>query len=51
MTADYPLYAVFRKEGRKTYVVYSMEGAPRAVTFSDGTAVKVPGKGFAVETK
>ena len=50
VTADYPLYAVFRKDGRRTYVVYSMEGA-RTVTFSDGTTVKVPGKGFACETR
>ncbi len=51
VTADYPLYAVFKKDGKKTYAVYSMEAGARSVTFSDGMAVKVSGKGFAVETR
>jgi endoglucanase Acf2 len=50
VTADYPLTAVFKKDGRRTYVAYSMEGA-RTVTFSDGTVVKAAGKGFVVEAK
>ncbi|MBV9863963.1 MAG: hypothetical protein JO316_01285 [Abitibacteriaceae bacterium] len=35
--ADYPVYAVSQKAGRRHYVVYNMDAAPRTVTFSDGT--------------
>ena len=46
VTADYPLYAVFRKGDRKTYVVYNMENTGRTVTFSDGTTLTAAKKGF-----
>ena len=46
VTADYPLYAVFRKGKDRTYCVYNMENRERAVTFSDGFQVKATGKGF-----
>jgi endoglucanase Acf2 len=48
-TADCPLYAVFRKETRKTYVVYNGSDRRRTVTFSDGTALVAEGRGFAVK--
>ena len=46
VTADHPLYAVFRKEKVRTYCVYNMENRPRTVTFSDGFQLKVEAKGF-----
>ncbi|WP_106766150.1 glycosyl hydrolase [Paenibacillus faecalis] len=39
ITSDYPLYAVFDKNGRKTYVVYNMSDAEKIITFSDGTVI------------
>ena len=34
VTADYPLYAVFRKGRRRTYAVYNPSPKPRTVRFS-----------------
>ena len=48
VTADCPLFAVFRKGDRRTYVVYNMTDRPLAATFSDGMKVTAKGKGFAV---
>lgn len=39
ITSDYPLYAVFDKNGNKTYVVYNMSSSVKTVRFSDGTEV------------
>lgn len=39
ITSDYPLYAVFNKDGHKTYVVYNMSESVQSVRFSDGTVV------------
>ena len=36
VTANYPVYAVFNKEGVKTYLVYNMTNEELTVTFSDG---------------
>jgi endoglucanase Acf2 len=49
VTADCPLYAVFRKDGRRTYVVYNMRDEPRTITFSDGTKLDVQSAGFTVK--
>jgi endoglucanase Acf2 len=46
VTANHPLYAVFNKNGARTYVAYNMTGAPITVVFSDGAAVNVPANGF-----
>jgi endoglucanase Acf2 len=46
VTADYPLYAVFRKGRARTYCVYRMADGPRTVTFSDGFRLKAEAKGF-----
>ncbi|MBU5445214.1 glycosyl hydrolase [Paenibacillus sp. MSJ-34] len=46
VTADYPIYAVFKKGGVKTYVVYNMTSQARTVTFSDGHVVTVPAHSF-----
>jgi endoglucanase Acf2 len=51
VTADCPLYAVFLKDGQRTYVVYNMTDKPLAATFSDGTKVEARGKGFATARK
>lgn len=40
ITSDYPLYAVFNKNGHRTYVVYNMSNSETTVRFSDGTKVK-----------
>jgi len=50
ITADYPLYAVFKKDATRTYVVYNMDSAARTVTFSDGTTVAAPPRRFAVQS-
>ncbi|XID93524.1 glycosyl hydrolase [Paenibacillaceae bacterium WGS1546] len=46
VTADYPIAAVFKKNGVKTYVVYNMTNAAKTVTFSDGQVVTVPANSF-----
>lgn len=49
VTADDPIYAVFRKGEVKTYAVYAMRETPRVVTFSDGFRLKITKSGWAVE--
>jgi hypothetical protein len=51
VAADSALYAVFRKGGRRTYVVYNAQRKPRTVTFSDGFRLRATGEGFAVDGK
>lgn len=46
VTANAPLYAVFNKNGVKTYIAYNMTNSPITVTFSDGTVVSVPANSF-----
>jgi hypothetical protein len=46
VTANHPLYAVFNKQGVRTYVAYNASSAPITVTFSDGAAVNVPANSF-----
>jgi endoglucanase Acf2 len=48
VTADVPMYAVFRKGKARTYVVYNMTEGPRTVAFSDGFQLRTEGKGFAM---
>jgi hypothetical protein len=36
VTADIPTYAVFKKNGKRTYVAYNPGTSPITVTFSDG---------------
>ncbi|WP_025025799.1 glycosyl hydrolase [Caldalkalibacillus mannanilyticus] len=47
ITANTPLYAVFNKNGRKTYVAYNMSSANKTVQFSDGITLFVPAHSFA----
>jgi endoglucanase Acf2 len=51
VTANYPIYNVYNKGGKKTYVVYSFSATPLTVKFSDGTTVTAAKKGFAFATK
>jgi endoglucanase Acf2 len=45
ITADTPLYAVFRKGGKVTHVAYNAGTQPRTVRFSDGKTLTVsPGR-------
>jgi endoglucanase Acf2 len=48
VTADTPLYGVFRKGDERTYVVYHATDKPRTVTFSDGQRITMDRAGFAV---
>jgi len=41
VTADYPLYAVFRKDGQRTHAAWNFGKQPRTVTFSDGFKLDV----------
>ena len=51
VTANYPLYNVFNKGGRKTYFVYNSSASPLSVKFTDGTTVSAATKGFAMTAK
>jgi endoglucanase Acf2 len=51
VSADYPLYAVFKKGDQKTYAAYNMHDGPLTVTFSDGFVLKTAGKGFVIGRK
>ncbi|SEN29880.1 glycosyl hydrolase [Lihuaxuella thermophila] len=46
VTANDPLYAVFKKGSTKTYVVYNMSNTSKTVTFSDGTTVTAAANSF-----
>ena len=48
VTADTPLYAVFRSGEKRTYVVYQTGDGRRTVRFSDGRELTADGKGFHV---
>ncbi len=47
VTADTPLYAVFKKGETRAYVIYSLTDKPNTVTFSDGLAITTRKKGVA----
>jgi endoglucanase Acf2 len=49
VTADRPLYAVFKHGGRRTYTVYNASDHPDRVTFSDGTVLQVGPRTWAVK--
>lgn len=51
ITSDYPLYAVFNKNGHKTYVVYNMTESEKIVSFSDGTVITAAPNRFTSVTK
>lgn len=51
VTADYPFYNVYDKNGKKTYAVYNMTSKPLTVKFTDGMKVEAKTKGFAVVTE
>ena len=42
ITADYPIAAVFEKDGVKTYVAHNYTSSPIIVNFSDGFSLNVP---------
>lgn len=47
ITADYPIAAVFNKNGEKTYVAHNYSDNPITVTFSDGFTLEVPANSMA----
>jgi endoglucanase Acf2 len=48
VSADTPLYAVFRDGERRTYISYNAGGGKRTVHFSDGTSLAVEAGAFGV---
>ncbi|MNP44019.1 hypothetical protein D3C76_1378660 [compost metagenome] len=46
ITANYPIYAVFNKNGEKTYVAYNMTNTVKTVAFSDGYTLTVQPNSF-----
>lgn len=44
VTADYPIAAVFIKDGRRAYVAHNYGNTPITVTFSDGFQLQVPAR-------
>lgn len=51
VVADYPFYAVLRRGGGRTYIVYNYENEPRLIRFSDSTEILVPPKSLATRSK
>jgi endoglucanase Acf2 len=51
VTANYPLFNVYNKGGKKTYFIYNSSAAPLTVKFSDGTTLSAQTKGFATTSK
>ncbi|UOE95402.1 glycosyl hydrolase [Alkalihalobacillus sp. LMS39] len=41
VTADHPIYAVFTKNGERTYIAYNYSDKPITVHFSDGHTIEV----------
>lgn len=50
ITADYPLTAVFQKQGQRTYAVWTFASGPKEVRFSDGQTLAVEKPGMTVRT-
>jgi endoglucanase Acf2 len=50
ITANTPLFAVLRRDGVRTYVVYNMKARPHTVTFSDGTTLTAKPNALTVKT-
>ncbi|MDB5339270.1 MAG: glycoside hydrolase family 81 [Planctomycetaceae bacterium] len=46
ISANCLFYAVFNKQGQRTYIAWNMSDMPLAVTFSDGTRLTCPPKSF-----
>jgi hypothetical protein len=51
VTADHPLYAVFRKGKTRTYCVYNAANQPRTVVFSDGFEQKAEARSWATSQR
>ncbi|HWI52903.1 MAG TPA: glycosyl hydrolase [Symbiobacteriaceae bacterium] len=51
VTADTPLYTVFRKAGNSTYVACNLTSKPITVHFSDGVTLPVPARSTATTHK
>ncbi|MBM4033849.1 MAG: glycoside hydrolase family 81 [Planctomycetes bacterium] len=49
VTADYPLYAVFRSGKGRAYVVYNAGATPRPIRFSDGTVLSAAPRAFTIQ--
>ncbi len=49
VTSDYPIYAVFQSGATRSYAAYNFRDEPRTVTFSDGHALNVARKAWALD--
>ena len=49
VTANTPLYAVFKKNGKRTYIAYNATAQPRKVAFSDGTVIVTTKVGMVIK--
>jgi endoglucanase Acf2 len=49
VTADYPFFNVYVKDGKKTYAVYNYGASPLTVNFSDGMKVTAGPNGLTVK--
>jgi len=47
VTANYPVAAVFVKDGKRTYTAHNYSNQPVSVTFSDGFVLEVPARSMA----
>lgn len=50
VTSNHPIYAVFNKDGKRTYVAYNYDNWPITVSFSDGKTMIVPARSMATST-
>ena len=50
VTSNHPIYAVFNKDGNRTYVAYNYGNFPITVSFSDGKTMNVPPRSMATST-
>ena len=46
VTADSPLYAVFKSGATRSYMAYNADSKPLTVTFSDGTKLKLAARAY-----
>ncbi len=51
VTADTPLYAVFKKGAKRSYVAYNSHTAAVVVRFSDGATLSVPPRSLQLSTR
>lgn len=51
VTADHPFHTVFKKNGKRTHIVFNFSDEPLSVEFSDGTKVEASPRAMTVKTE